>query len=130
MDVDKLDQLLKAATKGPWGLGDRGTKKDGSQYARVFGRGWIGLARVWVRMHSASEDTPSGVANAELIALAPDLAAEVIRLTAERDAAVSANQALVTDNVRLHHDADEQRSSDYRAWQEAEYRAWKSEASK
>ena len=35
------------------------------------------------------------------LAMTPDLAAEVIRLTAERDAAVAASQALATENARL-----------------------------
>jgi len=46
---------------------------------------------------------------AAFLATAPDLASAVLRLTAERDAAVAANQALVTENARLVGRVDEAR---------------------
>lgn len=42
----------------------------------------------------------------------------------------AANAALAAECARLTEMADDQRAADYRAWQEAEYRAWKAEAGK
>ena len=63
--------------------------------------------------------------DAALIAMAPDLAAEVIRLTQINAELTAANAALMVRVDEVERDADEQRTADYRAWQEAEYRAWR-----
>ena len=95
MDVEKLAQLLKAATPGPWKVYH--TTGGG----RILGIGDYEGGGIADPRFGLWRDGKEKDSNAELIALAPDLAAEVIRLTAERDAAVAANQALVTENARL-----------------------------
>ena len=74
--------LLELATKGPWRIGSRKDKKNGSANVRIDGDLWIGLARVWVRVQDADEATPEGTANAALIASAPDLAAAYLEALA------------------------------------------------
>lgn len=73
-----LQKLLADATPGPWVIGPRVTKKNGAAYERICGGGWISFARVWVRMEGKGCDTPRGLANARLIAMAPELAAALV----------------------------------------------------
>lgn len=56
-------------TPGPWSLGDRSTDQC---WQAVNGPGWAMLARVVVRLTGEPHDEPTAVANAHLIAAAPD----------------------------------------------------------
>lgn len=56
-------------TSGPWSL--RRTKR--GDRARIDGLGWEGLASAWIRLNGEGWDYAEGVANAHLIAAAPDL---------------------------------------------------------
>lgn len=69
---DEIRALLDGATPGPWAWDDR------RGWAYLSGGGWIQFARVAVEV----DDKPNaeGQANARLIAAAPSLAAEVLRL--------------------------------------------------
>ena len=73
-----LQKLLADATPGPWVIGARISKKDGSAYEYVSGGDWMSFARVWVRMDDEDFDSPDGLANARLIAMAPNLAAALV----------------------------------------------------
>ena len=55
-------------TSGPWTI-YRKTRT----YAFIRGVGWDGFARVVKRLDGDDEDSPEGMANARLIAAAPDL---------------------------------------------------------
>ena len=119
-----LAALLQRATPVPWDA-HRINHPDGTASCSIgnFNAGWVGFCSVWVRVMDKDgvkdADEPSGVANAALIARAPELAAEVLRLTAEaREAALqylsdtgqlmerideltAANIALAADNARM-----------------------------
>ena len=103
MDIDKLRDLMGRATPGPWAY--RPEPHDDWGVVRS-GRFWICQAHDPDRMDDEflaecrKTKTDPWYANAALISMSPDLAAEVLRLTAERDAIVAANQALVTENAR------------------------------
>lgn len=58
-------------TKGPWELD--GESLRGGSYTAINGEGWDELATVVTRMRGNAEDNPEGVANARLIAAAPEL---------------------------------------------------------
>ena len=60
-------------TPGPWELDSESLK--GDSYTAINGEGWYELATVVTRMISGAEDSPEGLANARLIAAAPDLLA-------------------------------------------------------
>lgn len=90
METDKLEALLKAATPGPWRLV---ADEEGEPAQCIMGRGWD-IATAWGGYNAAEHD-------AALIAAAPDLAAEVLRLRAENAQLVAANQALVTPTVKV-----------------------------
>jgi hypothetical protein len=62
-------------TRGPWSVGPRGKTR-----SRINGPGWFGLAKVVVRMNGSNEDSVQGVANANLIAAAPELYAELKKI--------------------------------------------------
>ena len=126
--TDKLSELLAAATPGPRYVEAQSIYAEGDGVHKL-------IARAFALEHNVS--WPECEANAALISMAPDLAADVIRLRAEnadRDKTiaelVAANTRLVEHCDELAQSADEQRTADYRAWQEAEYRAWKAEAAK
>ena len=88
MDIDKLKDLMGRATRGPW------WPDEDVEYGHVV---------LWrdrgndcdIALHIPKSET------ATLIAMAPDLAAEVIRLTAEHAQVVADNQAMATENARL-----------------------------
>ena len=91
MDIDKLRDLMGRVTPGPWFV-------DGPVWNQIV---WTDSeTRVCYIAHSNGLNDDRDIANAALIAMSPDLSAEVLRLTTERDAAVAANQALVTENAR------------------------------
>ncbi len=76
-DTNELLELLDKATPGPWEATERGGYSDFDGNSRVI----IGDdMRIGVIQTTGREDTE---ANAELAALAPDLAREVIALRAE-----------------------------------------------
>jgi hypothetical protein len=80
MGNDELRKLLAEATPGPWQV-DRTEDRWRAQIdGGTAGRQWLSLARVVVRMEGSTSDHSEGLANARLIAAAPDLAAEVLRL--------------------------------------------------
>lgn len=57
-------------TKGPWTLDE---SMRGDDYTAINGEGWDELATVVTRMKMDVYDNPEGVANARLIAAAPEL---------------------------------------------------------
>ncbi len=67
-------------TPGPWTVGKRVKSK-----SRINSNTWDGLAKVVTRMRFADSDTPEGLANARLIAAAPDLLSALIGLVRAND---------------------------------------------
>lgn len=63
--------VMSKHTPGPWTIDERRIR-DG-YYAAITAPKWHALADVVVRMSDEEEDQPEGVANAKLIAAAPDL---------------------------------------------------------
>lgn len=59
-------------TPGPWELDE---SLRGNSYTAISGEDWIELATVVTRMKSSDEYSPEGLANARLIAAAPELLA-------------------------------------------------------
>lgn len=82
MTDEELRAMLDAATPGPWEA-TRKVHKSGTVSVRFSGENWADFARVWVRSSGCESANQEGEANARLIAAAPDLAAEVLRLRAE-----------------------------------------------
>ena len=104
MDIDNLKDLMGRVTPGPWRL-------DGPVWNNIVRTD--SETRVCFMAHSNGLNDDRDIANAALIAMAPDLAAEVIRLTAEHAQLVAANQALATENARLvKRDAEARRTLD------------------
>lgn len=62
---------MSGYTKGPWHI--EADSLHGNSYVGISGEGWDELATVVVRMKSRLETSPEGVANARLIAAAPEL---------------------------------------------------------
>jgi hypothetical protein len=62
-------------TPGPWAI-YRGTPQT---YADIYAANWHGLAKVVVRLDGKGKDNAKGLANARLIAAAPDLLAASVR---------------------------------------------------
>ena len=60
-----------AHTPGPWELDELSLR--GNSYTAISGEDWIELATVVTRMKSSDEYSPEGLANARLIAAAPEL---------------------------------------------------------
>jgi hypothetical protein len=79
MDNDTIRKLLADATPGPW-TARRKTHKSGAISHRLDGDNWCDFTRIWVRGRDDTSIHEDGLANARLIAAAPDLAAEVLRL--------------------------------------------------
>ncbi len=83
-------------TPGPWGLSrvehSNGTPRN---TVNVNGRGWFCFASVYVRLSGHKEDSPEGLANARLIAAAPDL------LEALKETRCHANNYLHQVNVQI-----------------------------
>lgn len=88
MDTDKLAELLAKATPGPWrvstvGLMNNGARAVSADDCRI---GEIDCHAEYKRGQGWLAECDVREANAALIALAPDLAAEVLRLRAENAA--------------------------------------------
>jgi hypothetical protein len=84
MDSDTIRQMLSEATPGPWTMDER-KHKCGAISARISAPEWDDFARVWVGLKDPAGARDDGIANARLIAAAPDLAAEVLRLRGALD---------------------------------------------
>jgi hypothetical protein len=92
MTSEQIREILEAATPGPWTFDRTDDPWRGSiDGASGTDRSWGMLAKVVVRMEGDVGDLPEGIANARLIAAAPDLAAEVLRLReqASRESAIA-----------------------------------------
>lgn len=76
-------------TPGPWKL----SRKNGSRRMRLTGQGWAFFAKVVVRMDHSDCDNQEGLANAHLIAAAPDLL----------EASEAALRAFDSSNIRIAH---------------------------
>ena len=63
--------MAQAHTPGPWSVDLDYVSRDGR--ASINSEGWIALARVVVRMEGDETTCEDGIANARLIAAAPDL---------------------------------------------------------
>ncbi len=68
-------------TPGPWSL----TRTPKGHRMRVSGFGWGHFAKVVVRMDGEDEDQSEGIANANLIAAAPDLLEALNELVVARN---------------------------------------------
>ena len=90
MDIDNLKDLMGRVTPGPW-----------------YAERWYVRTSAANHYWQIADAGPAGrhvdycSDNATFIAMAPDLAAEVIRLTTEHAQLVADNQALVMENARL-----------------------------
>jgi len=82
-------------TPGPWFVNQ---DEDGN-YRSIGSAGWWGLAQVVVRFEGERNDDATGLANANLIAAAPDLLAALKAFVADFDASVSDPDA-TTDAAR------------------------------
>ena len=77
--MSDLRKLLDEATLGPWEITDRKITKHGGAYDLISGLTWDDFARVAVRFDDDEADDAEGLANARLIAMAPDLAAALLK---------------------------------------------------
>ena len=77
--MDGLRKLLDEATPAPWNIGGRKNPKSGGAVAMVNSPLWESFARVVVRFDDEEADDAGGLANARLIAMAPDLAAALLK---------------------------------------------------
>ena len=100
MDIDKLKETLAAATKGPWRVESETTLIWGNCNPDDQTNNGMGFPVAEARitpcgLWTKRPDSDEGEANSALIAMAPDLAAEVIRLTALVADLTAANAALM-----------------------------------
>jgi hypothetical protein len=63
--------MMAEYTKGPWNVEADSLKGDG--HVAISGEGWEEFATVVIRMKNKRRDEPEGLANARLIAAAPQL---------------------------------------------------------
>lgn len=83
MTKDKLTELLSRATPGPW---EARQAEEGKAYARVRGTRLGGKFKIANALGGATDfEAQEAEANAELIALAPTLASDNLRLQEEVD---------------------------------------------
>ena len=68
--TEKTPWKPEGHTPGPWEIG---SEVDVTGRRSVSGKGWVRFAEVITRMSGDSEDCTDGLANANLIAAAPDL---------------------------------------------------------
>lgn len=121
LDYAALPDLLAKATPGPW---------DAALEAGCHGviAPVLPSDQNFVALVGNDLDTPERepmrFANAALIALAPQLAADVIRLIAEQSATLAAHAALAADNARLTGLVDEARAAALRE-AAAECKRWR-----
>jgi hypothetical protein len=86
-------------TEGPWELGSYSLR--GESYTAIDGVGWDELATVVTRMKGSDENNPEGMANAWLIAAAPDLLAALEALHAcHRAFSGNDNWTMLDDEAR------------------------------
>jgi hypothetical protein len=85
-DTATLADLLAQVTPGPWEA-TRGFVRAVTQNTGAMGDFTVTVGARWVAECARGEGFDNGDANAALIALAPALAAEVLALREERDAA-------------------------------------------
>jgi hypothetical protein len=103
MDLEKLKELNAAASPGPWSLSTIGLTNAGAR-AIISAENRIGevdIVSEFKRGDGWKSPCAKRDANAALIAFLRNSVDEVLRLTAERDAAVAASQKLATENARL-----------------------------
>ena len=74
-----LRKLLAEATKGKWKIQRRKMKKSGGAWAEIGTSFWYGFAKVAIRLDDDTEDSPEGVANVELMAMARNLAEALLK---------------------------------------------------
>lgn len=86
--MDGLRKLLDEATPAPWNIGGRKNPKSGGAVAMVNSPLWESFARVVVRFDDEEADDAGGLANARLIAMAPDLAAALLKAEEALDDAI------------------------------------------
>jgi hypothetical protein len=101
--MDGLRKLLDEATPAPWNIGGRKNPKSGGAVAMVNSPLWESFARVVVRFDDEEADDAGGLANARLIAMAPDLAAALLK--AEEALANIASQKK-TDEIETEYEAE------------------------
>lgn len=77
LGMDPNDLRPSFHAEGPWEVGERN-----GCYAPINAPNWYSLATVVVRIHGEERDSQKGLANARLIAAAPDLLAALKRLVA------------------------------------------------
>ena len=97
--MSDLRKLLEVTTPGPWEITDREITKHGGAYDLISGLIWDDFARVAVRFEYDDADSPTGIANARLISLAPDLAAAL--LEAEEALAMLVDRDIAYDGPKL-----------------------------
>jgi len=95
-DTVELEKLLAEATPGPWNVT---TPVDDNQEFRIIQHGDYGHSDCGKYMHVSGMVSDK---DARLIALAPDLAAEVIALRAEV-ATLRASEARLREALQKHH---------------------------
>lgn len=108
MTTEELQDLLGRVTPGPWRVGHTVIQ------GRVYGGAWVeapddllipitgsGGAMSYTAQVINTQGHDHNDDNATLIAIAPDLAAEVIRLRAELAQTVAANAQLVADAAEV-----------------------------
>lgn len=98
-----LRKLLAEATKGKWKIQRRKMKKSGGAWAEIGTSFWYGFAKVAIRLDDDTEDSPEGVANVELMAMARNLAAALLK--AEEALANIASQKK-TDELETEYEAE------------------------
>lgn len=98
-----LRKLLAEATKGKWKIQRRKMKKSGGAWAEIGTSFWHGFAKVAIRLDDDTEDSPEGVANVELMAMARNLAAALLK--AEEALANIASQKK-TDELETEYEAE------------------------
>ena len=98
-----LRKLLAEATKGKWKIQRRKMKKSGGAWAEIGTSFWHGFAKVAIRLDDDTEDSPEGVANVELMAMARNLAEALLK--AEKALANIASQKK-TDELETEYEAE------------------------
>lgn len=85
------DEASGAHTPGPWRVGKA---RYGEHWANIHASAWEGFARVVVRMEGDDHDQKDGIANARLIAAAPELLAGAKAILAARSSQQSVDAVI------------------------------------
>ena len=101
--MDGLRKLLDEATPAPWKITDRKITKHGGAYDLISGLTWDDFARVAVRFDDDEADDAGGLANARLIAMAPDLAAALLKA---EEALEDISRQKKTDELETEYEAE------------------------